>query len=93
MDALRTSGSRGYWQIQIELDTERAKRLTEPVDVMEMAINYANLGDADKAFEYLEKGFKDHRVGFVFLRVDYVWDKIRSDPRFVDLIRRVTDAS
>ena len=38
---------------------------------------------------YLEKGFKDHRVGLVFLKVDYLWDKIRTDPRFADLVRRV----
>jgi len=56
---------------------------------MEVAIGYANLGNADKAFEYLEKGFKDHRVGLVFLKVDYIWDKIRSDPRYDDLVRRV----
>jgi len=56
---------------------------------MDMAIDYANLGNADKAFESLEQGLKGHRVGLVFLKVDYIWDKIRSDPRFSDLVRRV----
>jgi adenylate cyclase len=54
-----------------------------------MAIYHANMGNNDKAFESLERGFKDRRVGLVFLKVDYIWDKIRSDPRFADLVRRV----
>ena len=89
LDAYKASGPAGYWQMQIELSIEKAKRRDEPVDVMEMAANYANLGSSDKAFDYLEKGFKDHRVGLVFLKVDYLWDKIRADPRFGDLVRRV----
>jgi TolB-like protein/Tfp pilus assembly protein PilF len=91
LDAIKSSGADGYWKVQLELATERANHYgnSETLDVIEMAICNANLGNADKAFEYLEKGLNDRRVGLVFLKVDYVWDKIRSDPRFADLVRRV----
>ena len=89
LEAFRKDGAAGIWKVQLDLNVERAKRNGEPVDVIDMAIDNANLGNADQAFEYLEKGFKDRRVALVFLKVDYIWDKIRSDPRFDDLIRRV----
>ena len=88
-EGFKSSGTNGFWKVQLEIDIERAKRNGDPEDPMEMAIDHANLGDTDKAFEYLEKGFKDRRVGFVFLKVDFIWDKIRPDPRFADLVRRV----
>jgi len=88
-DAVKSRGAEGYWQMQMELSQERAKRDGEGVDQMDIAIDQANLGNADKAFEALERAFKDRRVGLVFLKVEFIWDKIRSDPRFADLIRRV----
>ena len=88
-DAVKSRGAEGYWQMQMELSQERAKRDGEGVDQMDIAIDQANLGNADKAFEALERAFKDRRVGLVFLKVEFIWDKIRSDPRFANLIRRV----
>jgi hypothetical protein len=46
------------------------------------------LGEKDAAFAALEKAFA-HRVGVVDINVDPRLDSIRSDPRFVDLLRRV----
>jgi TolB-like protein/Tfp pilus assembly protein PilF len=89
LDAFKNEGPAGYWKVQLDLAVERGTRDGDAADVIDMAIDHANLGNADKAFEYLEKGFKDRRVGLVFLKVDYIWDKIRSDPRFDDLVRRV----
>jgi TolB-like protein/Tfp pilus assembly protein PilF len=89
MEAFKNAGADGYWKVQLELDVERAKRNGDPVDIMDLAIDHAGLGNTDQAFEYLEKGLKDRRVTFVFMKVDYVWDKIRSDSRFDDLVRRV----
>ena len=43
----------------------------------------------DQAFDLLAKAFDDHSGGLVYLRVDPVFDSIRADPRFTDLIRRV----
>ena len=73
----------------MDLSIADAKRAGKPVDPMDMAVYNANLGNADTAFEWLEKCYKDRRVGLVFLKTDPIWDKIRNDPRFADLIRRV----
>jgi serine/threonine protein kinase/tetratricopeptide (TPR) repeat protein len=52
---------------------------------------YAGLGDKDKAFDWLEKGYEDRSVGsgLFTLKVDPIFDSLRSDPRFADLLRRM----
>jgi TolB-like protein/DNA-binding winged helix-turn-helix (wHTH) protein/Flp pilus assembly protein TadD len=59
-----------------------------PADAMAQV--YTGLGDKAKAFEWLEKGYERHSLGLggVALKVDPVWDPLRGDPRFADLIRR-----
>jgi TolB-like protein/DNA-binding winged helix-turn-helix (wHTH) protein/Flp pilus assembly protein TadD len=52
---------------------------------------YVGLGENGKAFEWLEKGYERHSLGLsgVDLKVDPLWDPLRSDPRFADLLRRM----
>ena len=60
-----------------------------PADAM--AQIYVGLGEKDTTFEWLEKGYERHSLGLagVDLKVDPVWDPLRSDPRFADLLRRM----
>lgn len=50
---------------------------------------YANLGDADAAFRLLEQGLEDGDRGVVFLKINPLYDPIRDDPRFDDLLERL----
>jgi predicted Zn-dependent protease len=50
---------------------------------------YANLGDADEAFRWLEKGYKERNWIMLFLRISTRFDPLRSDPRFDGFIRRM----
>ena len=50
--------------------------------------DYAMLGDKDAAFAALERGFAN-RVGVFFIKVEPDLDNLRSDPRYVDLLRRM----
>jgi TolB-like protein/DNA-binding winged helix-turn-helix (wHTH) protein/Flp pilus assembly protein TadD len=60
-----------------------------PADAMAQV--YTGLGEKAKALEWLEKGYERHSLGLggVGLKVDPVWDPLRSDLRFADLLRRV----
>ncbi|HRI05078.1 MAG TPA: tetratricopeptide repeat protein [Pyrinomonadaceae bacterium] len=87
--AVKASGANGYWQTQMELSIERAKREGNSGDAIDLAINHANLGNSEKACELLEVEMKKKRVVFVFLKVDYIWEKIRSEACFADIVRRV----
>lgn len=47
------------------------------------------LGEKDAAFAALEKAFVG-RARIVDINVDPVFDNLRSDPRFIDLLRRIS---
>ena len=51
--------------------------------------SYIRLGEKDKAFEWLEKMFEARDGMLIWLKADPDYDRLRSDPRFTDLVRRV----
>jgi tetratricopeptide (TPR) repeat protein len=59
------------------------------VDFYWSAVIYTGLGDKDEAFRLLEKGYQEHAAGMLYLAVDPFWYGLRSDPRYVDLLRRM----
>ena len=59
------------------------------VDFYYLASIYAGMGDKDEAFHWLEKAFEEHSANMPYLGVDLFWDKIRPDPRYTALVRRV----
>jgi len=69
---------------------EAYSRRGEYADKVLLAHFYGELGDRDRAFDWLEKAYEDHDAPFQFLKVDPLWgENLRSDPRFQDLLRRV----
>jgi hypothetical protein len=89
------SGKEGYLRIErtaverLELRTlERRKRraYASPID---FARAYAQLGENDRAFEYLDQALVEKSPGLVFLNVDRAWEAIRPAPRFAAAVRRV----
>jgi TolB-like protein/class 3 adenylate cyclase/Tfp pilus assembly protein PilF len=54
-----------------------------------IALIYVGLDDKDQAFAWLEKAFVERSAGMVFIKVEPMFDPVRPDPRFQDLVRRV----
>lgn len=54
-----------------------------------MALTYATLGDKDQAFLWLEKAYAEKSSFRTSLKFWSVFDPLRSDPRFADLLNRV----
>jgi TolB-like protein/DNA-binding winged helix-turn-helix (wHTH) protein len=54
-----------------------------------MATIYANLGESDKAFEFLEKAYSLRSFEILSLRSDLLLDSLHPDPRFQNLLRRI----
>lgn len=65
---------------------EESKRFVPPYTI---AIIYAGLGEKDRAFEFLEREYKESFYYLNLLKVDPELNSLRSDPRFADLLRRM----
>lgn len=50
---------------------------------------YIGLGEKDRAFEWLERAYEERIWLLGVLAVDPMFDPLRSDPRYTDLIRRM----
>ena len=61
----------------------------EYVDPYFLAEIYTALGKRDKAFQELEKAYKERSSWLLWLKVEPKFDSLRSDQRFQDLLRRV----
>ena len=50
---------------------------------------YIGLGEDDRAIEYLEKSYEEHSHWLIYLHIDPGMDRLRSNPSFQDLLRRI----
>jgi TolB-like protein/DNA-binding winged helix-turn-helix (wHTH) protein/Flp pilus assembly protein TadD len=58
-----------------------------------MALVHTGLGERDQAFQWFERVFAERaKAGAVSLKVNPIFDSLRSDPRFADLLRRANFA-
>jgi TolB-like protein/DNA-binding winged helix-turn-helix (wHTH) protein len=78
---------------QLQAEKERRKLLAlnqrEPVDPIVIVPAYIGMGNNDQAMAWLEKAFAQHSNGLTGLKVDPLYDPLRGDPRFQDLLQRV----
>ena len=85
--AYKRAGMKGYWQEALKLAGSRVEKGT--ISPYSIAVLHENLGDTDKAFEWLEKSYEDRSLWLAYLRYDPKLDRLRSDPRYSDLLRRI----
>ena len=50
---------------------------------------YSGTGQKERVIELLQKAYSEHSNAVVQIKVDPMYDPIRNDPRFEDLLRRV----
>ncbi|MFN2421782.1 MAG: adenylate/guanylate cyclase domain-containing protein [Gemmatimonadota bacterium] len=62
---------------------------SEFVNPVAMATAYTGLGDFDRAFSWLERGYRERALFPANLQADPRLDPLRRDPRFGDLLRRM----
>lgn len=78
----------------------RAGRRTEALELLEhvepqgqmlkeLAIVYGELGQLDRAFEYLERAYLEDRGSLTYMNSDPTAEALKGDQRFVDLLARL----
>jgi TolB-like protein/DNA-binding winged helix-turn-helix (wHTH) protein/thioredoxin-like negative regulator of GroEL len=50
---------------------------------------YVGTGQKDRALDLLQKAYSEHSNAVVQIKVDPMYDPVRNDPRFKDLLRRI----
>ena len=86
--ALAKKGYRAAYQ-QWASAWERLEAQGEYVPPVFVAFVYGLCAGKDHAFAWLEQAYKVHDADLTDLNSDPIWDLVRSDPRFGDLVRRV----
>jgi eukaryotic-like serine/threonine-protein kinase len=94
LTAARDAGFRsGGWPASqrrvIEVLLAQRKDKTEYVSPYIIAEVYADLGDKDHAFEWLNTSYQEHDPWLYAIRTDFTMDSLRSDPRYADLVRKI----
>jgi len=73
-------GARGYWQFRLDSALEQTNQ--RYVSPRVIAGFYAQLGQRDEAFAWLEKAYDERSVWMAQLSCDPRFDPLRSDPRY-----------
>jgi TolB-like protein/DNA-binding winged helix-turn-helix (wHTH) protein/Flp pilus assembly protein TadD len=73
-------------QIVAQLQSISSTRYVSPYGVAQI---YAALSDKEQTFKWFQLAYDDRSVWMSYLAVDPLFDSVRSDQRFQDLLRRV----
>jgi TolB-like protein/DNA-binding winged helix-turn-helix (wHTH) protein len=85
--ALHATVPSGYWSMRLKQALDQpAGKYVPPLYISQL---YLRLGETELAFRSLEQGFQVRDSSLIYLKQDPAFDKIRADPRFVALTRKV----
>jgi TolB-like protein/DNA-binding winged helix-turn-helix (wHTH) protein/Tfp pilus assembly protein PilF len=89
-NALKEGGEKAFWQLRLETTLQQFELGDKSVPASSVAAAYAQVGNADKAFEWLDKAY-DERDGqdITLLKVDFSYKNLRGDPRLAAFQRRL----
>ena len=89
----KTSGFREAKRVVMQKNLQKMREASKRkrVPPLPFAFIYADLGEKEQAFEWLEKAYEERSSALVHLGdgTACTCDALRSDPRFADLLRRI----
>jgi serine/threonine protein kinase len=90
-DAAEQAFRSGGWKAALTkgIETLQSHRKTGYSSAYTIATLYADSGDKEQAFRWLNTAYQERDVFLLGLKTDFLLDPLRSDPRFAELVRRV----
>lgn len=85
--AYTASDVRGYHLKQLDQAIEKVGH--DPNSLYDVAVLHARLGEKEPALEWLKKAVDERANSLVYIKVETAFDNQRSDPRFVEIMKRV----
>jgi serine/threonine protein kinase/Tfp pilus assembly protein PilF len=86
-DVYKKSGWKAYVQFNLDQLVINAPQRRYPPFMI--ATFYAKLGRDEEALRWLEKGYEERDFRMTLLSVAFEFDRLRSDPQFRELVRRM----
>lgn len=91
------TASLGYVRARLGQRDEARKSLQQLAEdakgrytpALAFAVVHVGLGENDQALSWLEKAYEERFNRLAYSRREPVWDALRADPRFIDLLRRI----
>ena len=75
---------------QATVDRLRSGAISGRVSPYSVALIYTAMGKKSEALDWLEKGYREKDTWTPWVKVLVEWDSLRSEPRFADLLRRLS---
>lgn len=88
-DGFRSGGWSGSLRKGLEVSLAQRNAKAEYVSPYSIAEGYAQLGDRDHAFQWLNTAYQEHDGGLVGLQTDFLLDSLHTDPRYAELVRKI----
>ena len=90
-EGVTRSYAKGGYRAAVSRDIELRKQTAQRryMDLGFIAYDYAALGDKDQTFAWLEKAYSEKAGSLGYIKVTTLMDSLRSDPRYIDLLKRM----
>jgi eukaryotic-like serine/threonine-protein kinase len=85
----RSGGWKGALNKGIQVRLAQRKTGYPDTSAYSIARLYADLGNKDQAFKWLDTAYREHDFELIKLKTDFLLAPLHSDPRFAELVRKV----
>jgi len=85
VDSYKSEGISGFRREQLKLNDEGIR----PLDSFQLATIHAELGDREKAIQYLQQSAQEHGAYLEWIGADWTWDSLRGEPEFQTILREL----